>query len=100
MTRPRVSLAAAALLAGLPSACAWPPTAFQLATLMASGVSFATTGKDVSDHAISMVAGEDCATFRLIAGDPVCSPHDDAVAVVVPVAATDEPLPVAPAVAN
>ena len=30
------------------------------------------SGKSVSDHAISAVAQKDCATWRLIKGDPIC----------------------------
>ncbi len=40
------------------NACALP-AAFTIATLAVDGISYATSGKSVSDHAISAVANED-----------------------------------------
>jgi len=53
------------------SACAIPP-AISIASYVLDGVSYAATGKSVSDHGISMVAGRDCATWRLIKGENPC----------------------------
>ena len=43
-----------------------------LATLALDGVSYATTGKSVSDHTLSAMAGRDCSLLRLMKGGPVC----------------------------
>jgi hypothetical protein len=56
------------LLAG----CISVPPAVTIASWIVDGVSYAVSGKSVSDHAISAVAQQDCATWRLIKGDPIC----------------------------
>jgi hypothetical protein len=43
-----------------------------MASLAISGASMATTGKSVSDHAISAVAQRDCRMWRIIQGSPIC----------------------------
>lgn len=43
-----------------------------LASLAISGASMATTGKSISDHAISAIAQKDCAVWRIIQGSPIC----------------------------
>ncbi|MEE9140970.1 MAG: hypothetical protein V3U18_09400 [Alphaproteobacteria bacterium] len=43
-----------------------------IASLAASGLSYAFTGKSVSDHTVSAMAGRDCAMLRIIEGAPVC----------------------------
>ncbi len=43
-----------------------------MASLALSGISIATTGKSISDHAISAIAQEDCAMWRIIRGSPMC----------------------------
>jgi hypothetical protein len=58
------------------SGCAVPP-AVAVASLAANGVSFATTGKSTTDHAISAVAGEDCALLRVASEKPVCDPDGE-----------------------
>jgi hypothetical protein len=40
--------------------------------LIADGVSYASTGRSMTDHAISTVAEEDCKLFRAVDGEPVC----------------------------
>lgn len=60
-------LAIAATLTG----CAVPP-AISIAGLIADGVSYASTGRSMTDHAISTVAEEDCKLFRAVDGEPVC----------------------------
>ena len=57
------------LLAG----CALPPVV-TLASLAADGVSYAATGKSTTDHAISAIAGEDCALLRAAKEQAVCKP--------------------------
>jgi hypothetical protein len=58
------------------SGCAVPPIV-TAASLAATGVSYATTGKSTTDHAISAVAGEDCALLRVASEKPVCDPDGD-----------------------
>lgn len=43
-----------------------------MASLAISGASMATTGKSISDHAISAIAQRDCAVWRIIQGSPIC----------------------------
>ncbi len=64
----RVWLAPPPLLLG---GCVLPP-AVQVASLMAEGFSYATTGKGVADHGISMVADKDCAVLRAVKGQEIC----------------------------
>ena len=40
--------------------------------LAADGASYITTGKSTTDHAISIVADEDCALFRFVKGEKIC----------------------------
>jgi hypothetical protein len=53
------------------SGCAIPP-AISIASYVLDGVSYAATGKSVSDHGISLVAGRDCATWRVLKGQNPC----------------------------
>lgn len=53
------------------SGCAIPP-AVSIASYVLDGISYAATGKSVSDHGISAVAGRDCATFRILKGQNPC----------------------------
>lgn len=48
------------------------PPAIQLASFAADGISYATTGKSVTDHAISAVTERDCAMTRVLAGEDIC----------------------------
>ena len=54
------------------SGCAIPP-AISIASYVLDGISYAATGKSVSDHGISMATGRDCATWRLIKGENPCN---------------------------
>jgi hypothetical protein len=49
--------------------------AFTAASFAATGITYALTDKSPSDNALSLVAGEDCALFRFIKGDPICREH-------------------------
>src|SRR5215469_11871330 len=51
--------------------CAIPP-ALSIASYVLDGVSYAATGKSVSDHGLSAAAGRDCAVWRLIKGENPC----------------------------
>lgn len=49
------------------------PPAVQMASFALDGVSYITTGKSVSDHAISTVTAQDCAMTRVLKGDKICT---------------------------
>lgn len=61
----------------LAAACALPP-AVTVAGLAADGVSYAVSGRAVTDHAISLAAQEDCALYRAVQGESIC--RDEAAA--------------------
>lgn len=67
------ALCAVVLLA---SGCALP-VPLQVASWAASGLSYATTGKGISDHAVSAVTEQDCAMHRIALGKQVCLPFED-----------------------
>jgi len=71
---PALKIAAVVLLANGLSGCiiAIPP-ALQAASFALDGLSYATTGKSVTDHAISAVADRDCAMIRALNGEAICS---------------------------
>lgn len=56
--------------------CALPP-AVTLVSLAADGISYIATGKSTTDHAISAVAGEDCALLRAMKDEAVCNPDGE-----------------------
>lgn len=58
------------------SGCALPPI-ITVASLAANGISYATTGKGTADHAISAVAGEDCAILRAAKDEDICDPDGE-----------------------
>ena len=66
-----ISIAVASVLATGLSGCA-TSGAMTLMSLSASGVSFAVSGKSLSDHALSAVLNRDCAVWRPVKGEPVC----------------------------
>lgn len=49
------------------------PVPLQIASWAMSGVSYATTGKSISDHAVSAVAEQDCAVHRIALGKNMCN---------------------------
>ena len=51
--------------------CALPP-AVVVASYSADIVSYAATGKTVTDHAYSYVARSDCSFIRVLKGKPIC----------------------------
>lgn len=69
--------------------CALPPVV-TLASLAASGASYAKTGKSTTDHAISAVVGEDCALHRIFGDEAVCDPDGEMLAVLVGAKTADE----------
>ncbi|MDH3737901.1 MAG: SPOR domain-containing protein [Alphaproteobacteria bacterium] len=56
--------------------CAVPP-AVTVASLIVDGVSYVSTGKSSTDHAISAIANEDCALLRVVDDKPICDPDGD-----------------------
>ena len=72
-----LSLAAlTTVLSGVLSGCAVPP-AITIASLVADVASYASTGKTVTDHGISMVLQKDCALLRGLDGQ-ICLEPDPA----------------------
>ncbi len=57
------------------NACALPAS-FSIASVAIDGISYATSGKSVSDHALSAVANEDCAMWRALKARPICRDQD------------------------
>ncbi len=68
-----LSLAALTILL---SGCALPP-AITMASLVVDVASYASTGKTVTDHGISLVVGQDCALLRGLEGE-ICVEPDPA----------------------
>jgi len=66
----------AAALAGTLTGCAVPPV-LSVAGLIVDGVSFAATGRTMTDHALSIATEEDCKLFRVVDGAPICQPAED-----------------------
>ncbi len=66
----RVVLLAFAILLG--SGCAAIPPILSQASMLASGVSYLTTSKGPSDHAISTITKKDCSLLRLLTMKPMC----------------------------
>lgn len=65
------------------------PASVKVASWAIDGILFLTTEKSATDHGLSLMAQKDCALWRGLKGEDICSETvDDAVAV----AATDEEL--------
>lgn len=58
------------------SACGLP-LSFQIASLVADGVSLLATEKTITDHGISVVADKDCAVWRGISGQEFCREYEE-----------------------
>lgn len=65
-----------ALLIVLPLAGCLLPTPFSVATMGADAVSYAVSGKTVTDHGLSLALGGDCALVRVIEGE-ICAEARD-----------------------
>lgn len=63
-------------LAFVPGGCVLPP-AMVVASYSADIVSYAATGKTITDHAYSTVARSDCSFIRVLRGKPVCVDEPD-----------------------
>lgn len=53
------------------------PAPVSIASYAVDGVSYAITGKSMSDHAISVVLDQDCAMLRVLQGRIVCREDGD-----------------------
>lgn len=69
----RVLLLGLGLMLSL-SGCA-VPTAVTIASFAADGVSYIATGKSTTDHALSVIAQEDCAMMRALEERAICTPE-------------------------
>lgn len=58
------------------SGCGLPP-AVSVASWALDGISYLASGKSVTDHAISEVAQQDCALFRVVQGRGLCEANID-----------------------
>ncbi|MEX2614534.1 MAG: hypothetical protein WD767_00390 [Alphaproteobacteria bacterium] len=58
------------------SGCALP-VSLQIASFAASGLSYMTTGKSMSDHAVSAMVSQDCAVHRIVLGLGMCEAYVD-----------------------
>ena len=56
---------------GLLSGCALPP-AVSIASYVGDGFLYIVSGKSSTDHGISALTGEDCATWRVLNNDDIC----------------------------
>ena len=66
---PVIALGALALFGAL-AGCG--TVVMSVASVAASGVSYALTDKSPSDHVVSVFAGQDCELFRFVRGEPIC----------------------------
>ena len=64
----------AVLLCAALAGCGLVPPAVSAVSLAADAVSYAFSGKSVSDHGLSMVMSEDCAMLKLVEGEAMCKP--------------------------
>ena len=51
-------------------------SSFAVQSTIATGISYVTTGKTISDHAISSAASQDCKLFNIVQGKPVCQEYE------------------------
>ena len=56
-----------------------------IASLAFDGASYAATGKSVQDNAVSVVADEDCALWRAVAGRSICVEKSETMVASLPV---------------
>ena len=71
-----LSLKIAAVLCsanGLSGCIVAMPPAVQAASFALDGISYAATGKSVTDHALSAMANKDCAMARALNGEKICT---------------------------
>jgi len=77
--RPLLLVVLLALASGF-AGCVLPP-AVTIASFVADGASLVGTGKTTTDHAISLLADEDCRLWRVLKGKPICQSDTTVVAV-------------------
>jgi hypothetical protein len=54
--------------------CAILPPIIEHGYTVISGLSYLATSKGPSDHALSIVTKKDCSLFRILRGQPICTP--------------------------
>lgn len=90
-----IALVAVCAAVALPLAGCAVPTALTVASLVADGVAVVTSGKTMSDHAISNLSGEDCRMSRVLKGEWICHAETKVVTVAeLPPAPPEPPLTV------
>lgn len=77
MRRSRLNILSIASLAAVLAGCASVPPGVMIASQAFQGLSYATTGKSGTDHALSVAMAEDCALHRMVTGGAVCQDDDD-----------------------
>jgi len=71
---PTVKIAAVlCAVSGLSGCIVAMPPAVQAASFALDGLSYAATGKSVTDHALSAMANRDCAMARALNGEKICT---------------------------
>ena len=108
--RPRNARLPLLLAAVMLSGCAALPAVVEQASWALSGMSYLSTGKGPSDHALSVVARMDCSVLRVLLLRPLCVPvseqtNESPLAALVrrlfgpsePIAVAERPGPVPPA---
>ncbi len=60
----------------LVSGCALPPV-IAIASYASTGISYLTSGKGPTDHALSAMADRDCAMHRMVTGGNICLEQGD-----------------------
>jgi len=66
-------IATCGILTSLSGCIVAVPPALQLVSFALDGVSYAATGKTVTDHAISTITAKDCAMSRILDGEDICT---------------------------
>lgn len=86
--RKSFALGAVALLL---SGCAIP-VPLQMASWALDGISYVFTKKSITDHGISLVAEKDCALWRVMTEDEICSDSDQAITILAVFKGFEDPM--------
>jgi hypothetical protein len=86
--RKSFALGAVALLL---SGCAIP-VPLQMASWALDGISYVFTKKSITDHGISMVVEKDCALWRVMTEDEICSDSDQAITILAVFKGFEDPM--------
>ncbi len=82
------------------SGCAIP-LPVKIASWAIDGISYLATEKSIADHGLSMVTNKDCALWRPVKGEPICTENGDTpdASVAAIAGRKDQPIEVDPALA-